>query len=102
MLIYDRNDATYRYRCDACGTESVRCSTLAALNIATHFGNTLHDEPPGWCNSRGQLQVTQDDAVGSNNQYKYRRGPIDPGVHICPKCRGFFNLSKGDENWSGA
>ena len=89
MLIFENN--TYRFRCDADGKESERAPTLAALITATHFGNSLKDEPPGWTNGLGQLQVTGDESVFSD-QYKWKVGPVSSGIHICPGCRGLFNL----------
>jgi hypothetical protein len=90
MLILDQS-GSYYFRCDGCGKESDRYPTLAALERATHFGNTLYDEPPGWTAGRDQLPITADDALGSD-QYKYSRGPISPGVHLCPSCRAIWGL----------
>jgi hypothetical protein len=89
MLIHDENG--YHFKCDACGTVSADYPTIAYLESATNFGNTLYDEHPGWVNQRGQLQVVGDDAV-LWSQYKFHQGPVDGSKHICNSCRGLFNL----------
>lgn len=71
MLLRDQVGLFY-FVCDACGKESGHFSTLEELKAATYFGNDLYTEPVGWCNGRGTLQVTADDAL-SDDLYSYQR-----------------------------
>ncbi len=93
MLIH--TNTGYYFQCDVCNTRSDEYPTVEALREATHFGSSLYSEVPGWVNSRGQLQVTADEAVVWSDQFKYHKGILNLTQHVCPTCRGFFNLYDG-------
>ena len=77
-----------------CGTISASYPSYEALVVATHLGNSLWDEPPGWVNGRPPEQITGDEGVTSD-QFTFQQGIISIGTHLGPECRGLANRYYG-------